>query len=151
MGMTEVVKEVNFGTPVYKITLKMRVRRELFQVNSFGYGMDELERYGVASRIARNLVGVPVWHYTDRGNLVCGDGKNTETLPIREFTIVVDDNLDFLIEKMCLCGSDRLAAYKLFAVGVTIAGLGPGEEKKSGEREAAQHTSFSVILGKIRD
>lgn len=143
MVTREDLKEVHYGTPIRSVVLKMEVRKELFRVNSFGYGLDELERYGVASRIARNFIKAPVWHYTNKGNLVCGDGKNTDKLPVEEFTIIIDDNLDFLTKSMCHCGSDRLAVHKLFGVGVTIAGLKPGELGGRG-------TPFNVTLGDPR-
>lgn len=140
---------VHYGTPVYKVVLDIRTRRELFQINSFGYGMRDLERYGVAARVARNLMEAPVWHYTDSGNLVCGDGVNIEMLPVRRFTIFIDDNLDFLDKMMCPCGSDRLAVHKLFGVGAETISL--NQEKEGEEDGSTQYTSFSVILGDIRD
>lgn len=134
---------MHYGAPICRVVLKMEIRRDSFQVNSFGYGQDELERYGVASRIARNFIKAPVWHYTDKGNLVCGDGNNTDKLPVKEFTIVIDDNLNFLTKSMCPCGSDRLAAHKFFGAGVIIAGLKPGELD-------GRNTPFKVILGDPR-
>lgn len=148
--ITRGLRAANYGTPVYRVILKMKIVKELFQVNSFGHGMKDLERYGVAACVARHLVTAPVWHYTDRGNLVCGDGKNIETLPVREFTIVVDDNLDFLTETMCPCGSNHPAARKLFAVGAATVGFRREKEGKSEKGESTQHTSFSVILGEVR-
>lgn len=142
MRLKDALKEVQFGTPLFMAVLKIEVRRNSFQVNSFGYGLDGLERHGVAIRVARGFTECS-WHYTDKGNLVCGDGKNTKKLPVREFTIVIDDNLEFL-NRMCPCESKGVVARKFFAVGVTISSLNPGELD---ERD----TPFYVVLGDVHE
>lgn len=139
-----VLKEAQFGAPICRVILSIDVRREKFSRNPLGQGMRDLERYGTAIRTARDFAEVSVWHYTDKGNLVCGEGKNTEALPIVEFTIVIDYNLEFL-NRMCPCESKGAAVHKFFAVGASIVGINPEEKFDRSDKP------FYLIFGDLRD
>lgn len=141
--LRDVLKEAQFGAPICRVILSIDVRREKFSRNPLGQGMRDLERYGTAIRTARDFAEVSVWHYTDKGNLVCGGGRNTDILPIIEFTIVVDDNLEFL-NRMCPCESKGIAVNKFFAVGASITGINPGEKFDRSDKP------FSVVLGDVQ-
>ena len=143
MEVKDILKEAQFGTPICRAVLKIEVRRESFRRNSLGDRTRDLEYYGVAIRAARSLTEAPAWHYTDRGNLVCGEGRNMESLPLIDFTIVIDANLEFL-NRMCPCENKGAMARKFFAVGAAIVGLDPGEKLD-------KHAHFRLILGNIQE
>lgn len=88
------LNKVNFGTPVWKVKLKVVVRAQRVDI-------DKVFKYADAIRTAQKIESFE-WFYTREEFLACGDAEDP-TLKTIEVELVVDENLEWLasyVEKL---------------------------------------------------
>lgn len=108
MNVTSALSQANFGTPIKKVELDIRKKRDKFTEIS-----KNLSDYGHATDTVLEM-GQCTWYLTDRGYLVCGDNYDPE-LPKIVVRLLMDDNLIWLVNR------SEKKHWKDFGIPVRVA------------------------------